>query len=70
MTYGALNTITMADAEHAWEAICNVCNVGLMNWEPQSLTCHFFWKYLPMYAIHFRCRLTHLLKIALRNYQS
>ena len=42
MTYGALNTITMAYAEHAWEAISDVSNVGLLNWKRQSLTCHFF----------------------------
>ena len=42
MTYGALNTINMADVEHAWEAISDVSNVGLSNWKRQSLTCHFF----------------------------
>ena len=45
MKYGALNTVTTADAEHAWEAISNVSNVGLLNWERHSLTCHFFSKY-------------------------
>ena len=68
MTYGALNTITTTDAEHAWGAIRDVSNVGLLNWESQSLTCHFFSKYSPLYAIHSRCRFTHLLKVAL--YQS
>jgi len=33
MTYGALNTVTMADAQHAWEVIS-----GLLNWACQSLT--------------------------------
>jgi len=33
-----LNTVTTADAEHAWEAISDVSNVGLLNWELQSLT--------------------------------
>ena len=63
MTYGALNTVTTADVEHAREAISDVSNVGLLNWERQSLTCHFFSRYSPLYAIHFRCRFTHLLKI-------
>ena len=27
MTYGALNTVTLADAEHAGEAISDVSNV-------------------------------------------
>ena len=58
MTYGALNTITTADVEHAWEAINKVSNVGLLNWERQSLTCHFLSKYSPLYAIHFRCPFT------------
>jgi len=39
MTYGVLNTVTMADVEHAREAIISdVSNVGLLNWERQSLT--------------------------------
>ena len=38
MTYGALNTVTTADAEHAREAISDVSNVGLLNRERQSLT--------------------------------
>ena len=37
MTYGALNTVTMADVEHARDAISDVSNVGLLNWERQSL---------------------------------
>ena len=37
MTYGALNTVTTADVEHAREAISDVSNVGLLNWERQSL---------------------------------
>ena len=49
MTYGAVNTVTTADAEHTWEAISDVSNVGLLNWERQSLTCHFFSKYSPLY---------------------
>ena len=40
MTYGALNTITTTDAEQAWGAIRDVSNVGLLNWQRQSLTCH------------------------------
>ena len=55
MTYGALNTVNMADVEHAREAISDVSNVGLLNWERKSLTYHFFSKYSPLYAIHFRC---------------
>ena len=58
----------MADVEHAREAIGAVSKVGLLNWERQSLTCHFFSKFSPLYAIHFRCCFTHLLKLAL--YQS
>jgi len=65
MTYGALNTVTTADVDHASEAISDVSNVGLLNWERQSLICHFYSTYSPLYAIHFRCRFTHLLKIAL-----
>ena len=65
MTYGALNTVTTADVEHAREAISDVSNISLVNWERQLLTCHFFSKYSPLYAIHFRCCFTHLLKIAL-----
>ena len=68
MTYGAVNTVTKADVEHATEAISDVSNVGLLNWERQSLTCHFFTMFSPLYAVQFRCRFTHLLKIAL--YQS
>ena len=52
MTYGALNTVTTADAKHAWEAISNVSNAGLMNWERQSLIILSL-KYSPLYAIHF-----------------
>ena len=37
MTYGALITVTTADVEHAREAINDVSNVGLLNWERQSL---------------------------------
>ena len=37
MTYGALNTVTTADVQHAREAINDVSNVGLLNWERQSL---------------------------------
>ena len=48
MTYGALNKVTTADVEHAIEAISDVSNVGLLNWERQSLTCHFF---LEVFAI-------------------
>jgi len=44
MPYGALNTVTLSDAGHAREAISNVSNVGLLNWEHQSLTCQFFSK--------------------------
>ena len=65
MTYGALNTVT--DADHAWEDMSDVSYVGLLNWERQSLTCHFFTKYSPLYAINGRCRFTHLLKIALNQ---
>ena len=61
MTYVALNTVTTAGVEHAREAISDVRNVGLLNWERQSLSCHFFLKNSPLYAIHFRCRFTHLL---------
>ena len=43
MTYGALNTVTTADAKHTWEAISNVSNAGLMNWERQ-ITYHFISK--------------------------
>ena len=53
MTYGALNTVTTADVEHAIEAISDVSNVSLLNWERQSLTCHIFAKYSPLYAKHF-----------------
>ena len=42
MKYGTLNTVTTANAKHAREAISDVSNVGLLNWERQSLTCHFF----------------------------
>ena len=42
MTYGAVNTVTTADVEHATEAISDVSNVGLLNWQCQSLTCHVF----------------------------
>ena len=66
MIYGAPNTVTKADAEHACDSVSDVSNVGLLNWERQSFT--FFSKYSPLYALHFRCRFTHLLKIAL--YQS
>ena len=31
MTYGALNTVTTADVQHAREAINDVSNVGLLN---------------------------------------
>ena len=31
MTYRALNTVTMADAEHVREAISDVSNGGLLN---------------------------------------
>jgi len=31
MTYGALNTVTTADVEHAREAISDVRNVGLLS---------------------------------------
>ena len=66
MTYEASNTVTTADVEHAREAISDVSNVGLLNWETSiTFSCHFFSKYLPLYAIHFRCCFTHLLKIAL-----
>ena len=65
MACGALNTVTTADVEHAWEDISDVSYVGLWNWERQSLTCHFFSKFSPFYAIHFRCCFIHLLKIAL-----
>jgi len=41
MTYVDLNTVTTSDVEHAREAISDVSNVGLLNWERQSLTCHF-----------------------------
>ena len=58
MTYGALNTVIMADVEHAREAISDV----------NHLLINVFSKYLPLYAVHFRCCSTHLLKIAL--YQS
>ena len=37
MTYGALNTVTTANVEHAREAISDVSNFGLLNWERQSL---------------------------------
>ena len=37
MTYGALNTATTANVEHAREAISDIGNVGLLNWERQSL---------------------------------
>jgi len=40
MTYGTLNTVTTADVKHAGEAIRDVSNVGLLNWQRQSLTCH------------------------------
>ena len=55
MTYGALNTVIMADVEHAREAISDV----------NHLLINFFSKYLPLYAVHFRCCFIHLLKIAL-----
>ena len=42
MTHGALHTVIKADVDHAREAISDVSNVGLLNWERQSLTCHFF----------------------------
>ena len=42
MTYGALNTVTTADVEHAREAISNVSNVGLLNWKHQSLFLEVF----------------------------
>ena len=48
MTYEASNTVTTADAEHAREAIIEVSNIVLLNWERQSLTCHFF---LEVFAI-------------------
>jgi len=32
----------MADVEHAREAIIDVSNVGLLNWEPQSLFLEVF----------------------------
>ena len=41
MIYGAPNTVTKADAEHACDSVSDVSNVGLLNWERQSLTCHF-----------------------------
>ena len=41
MMCGALNTVTTADVEHARDAISDVSNVGLLNWERQKLTCHF-----------------------------
>ena len=41
MPYGALYTVINAYVEHAREAISDVSNVGLLNWEHQSLTCHF-----------------------------
>jgi len=41
MPYGALNTVIKAYVEQAWEAISDISNVGLLNWERQSLTCHF-----------------------------
>ena len=56
MTYRSLNTVTTADVEHAREAISDVSNVGLLNWERQSFTCHFFSKYSPLYTIHVQCR--------------
>ena len=59
MTYGVLNTVTTADVEHAREAISDVSNVGLLNCERQSLTCHFSRSIRHcIYAIHFRCRLS------------
>jgi len=42
MTYWVLNTVTTADVEHAREAISNVSNGGLLNWEHQPLTCQVF----------------------------
>ena len=42
MTYVALNTVTTADVEHARDAISDVSNVGLLNWERQSLVIFFF----------------------------
>ena len=39
MSYGALNTVIKAYVEQAWEAISDISNVVLMNWEGQSLTC-------------------------------
>jgi len=46
MTYEALITVTTADVEHAREAISDVGNVGLLNWERQSLTCLLFKTYV------------------------
>jgi len=48
MTYGAMNTVNTADAEHASEAISDVSNVSLLNWERQLLTSHSVSKYLPL----------------------
>ena len=49
MTNVALNTVTKVDAEHAREAIIEVSNVVLLNWERQSLAIHF-------------CHFTHFLR--------
>ena len=38
MTYRALNTVTTADAEHTRK---DIIEVGLLNLERQSLSCHF-----------------------------
>ena len=56
MTYGALNTVTTADVDHASEAISDVSNVGLLNWERQSLTCLLFKTYVLYEFIKHRQR--------------
>ena len=48
MTYRALNTVTKADVKHTREAISDISNVGLMNWEGQSLTCQKSYLYFEM----------------------
>ena len=48
MTYEASNTVTTADVEHAMEAISDVSNVGLLNWETSITYLSFF---LEVYAI-------------------
>ena len=48
MTYGASNTVTTADVEHAREAISDVSNVDLLNWETSITYLSFF---LEVFAI-------------------